>query len=139
MSRFLMLLLVLFMANAGFGQYTVFDLKVKTAANSADRTKMLDILRAKMYEEYKQEFVFVVDHFKMSNNYAWFMGDVQRKDGRKIVFPDDGVYDCCHAQALFRKKSGKWYLVESGSFATDVWFEGIEDRYPSAPAEIFGW
>ena len=49
------------------------DYKTKTSSNSGDRTVMLDILRANMYKEFKQELVFAVHHFKGGNNYAWFM------------------------------------------------------------------
>jgi hypothetical protein len=99
---------------------------------------MLDIYRAKLYNDYKQEFVFVVNHFKVGGNYAWLMADVQRKDGFRVRMPDDGVgWDCCHVEALFKNSRGKWLLVESGEFSTDVWWTNICRRYPQAPPLIF--
>ena len=114
---------------------TIKDYRVKNTYNSKDRTMMLDILRAKMFEEYKYEFVFVVNHLKVGNNYAWFKGEAQRKDGGLIRLID--AEECCHVEALFKKSSGKWYIVESGAFSTDLWYEGIENRYPNAPSAIF--
>ena len=87
------------------------DFKIKTASNSADRTMMLDILRGKLYETYHQEFVFVVNHFKTGNGYAWFMGQVARKDGKelRIQYDKNGEWnglDCCHVETLFKKSGG---------------------------------
>jgi len=115
----------------------VVDLKTKTASNERDRTAMLDILRAKLYEEHRQEFVFVVKHFKMGGTYAWFEGEVQRKDGKQIRFDGDGEYDCCMVTSLFKKSGSKWYIVESGAFGTDVWWTGVGARNRQAPRSIF--
>ena len=131
-------LLACILASSGLSAQAqrIQDLKVKNASNQSDRTLMLDILRATMYQEYKQELVFVVNHFRMGGNYAWFMGDVQRKDGKRFVLKDEGL-DCCHVEALFKKSGSKWYIVENVAFSTDVWWEGIHRRYPAAPAAIF--
>jgi hypothetical protein len=32
---------------------------------------------------------------------------------------------------------GSWQIEEEGYFGTDVWYEGIGDRYPDAPPGIF--
>lgn len=116
----------------------IADFKTKTPSNAQDRTMILDIYRAKLYNDYKQEFVFVVNHFKVGNNYAWLMADVQRKDGRKVQMPDDGdAWGCCHVEALFKKSNGKWLLVEGGEFSTDVWWDRIGRKYTQAPKGIF--
>jgi hypothetical protein len=116
----------------------IYDFKLKNAANSRDRTQMLDILRASLYQDYKQEFVFVVNHFKVGNNYAWLKADVQRKDGKKVQMPDDGdAWGCCHVEALFKKSGDKWLIAESLAFSTDVWWEGISRKYSNAPKAIF--
>jgi hypothetical protein len=114
---------------------TIIDIKVKNPSNEKDRTMMLDILRANMYQEYKQELIFEVKHFKMSSGYAWFMGNAARKDGKQVK---TGEYsDGTHVEALFTKKGDKWYLVESGAFSTDMWWSGISWKYPNAPKGIF--
>ena len=135
---------LLFMLFLGFSiqtaqAQTVQDFKVKNASNEKDRTMMLDILRADLYKMVKQELIFVVNHFKVSGNYAWFEGNAQRKDGKEIRFPadDDMPHDCCLATALFKKSNGKWYIVESGAFGTDVWYMGTAGRYPYVPKVIF--
>ena len=113
----------------------ILDYKVKNSSNTIERTMILDIFRAKLYEEYKYEFVFVVNHFKVGNNYAWLMADATRKDGKSIRLGDGE--DCCHVEALFKKMGNKWYIAESAAFSTDLWYEGIQDRYPKAPIGIF--
>lgn len=122
-----------------FAGSKVINFTGKTNENAAERTKILDILRASLYQDYKQEFQFVVNHLKIANGYAWFMGDVQRKDGKKVQlkYPDDDIEDCCHYEALLQYKGGKWYLVESAAFATDLWFGDIPDRIPGVPNTIF--
>ncbi len=118
---------------------TVQDFKVKNATNEKDRTMMLDILRADLYKIVKQELIFVVNHFKVAGNYAWFEGDAKRKDGKQIRFPADeiGMRECCLATALFKKSNGKWYIVESGAFGNDCWHCGIAIQHPNVPKSIF--
>lgn len=136
MKKTLFSILLAACLQTGFSQ-AVLNYKVKNAANEKDRTMMLDIYRASLYQEYKQEFIFVVNHFKVSQNYAWLMADVQRKDGKQVKMPDPDGYDCCHVEALFKKTDGKWYLVESGAFSTDVWFMNIRDKNRNVPRSIF--
>ncbi|MBB00655.1 MAG: hypothetical protein CMN34_06965 [Saprospirales bacterium] len=129
---------ILFFANLslfGFSQ-SIQNYKIKTTSNAEDRTMMLDILRANLYQEFEQEFVFVVNHFKVGNGYAWFMGDAQRRDRQEIILPNYD-YDCCHVEALFKRINGKWYLVESGAFSTDLWWDGIWEDHEDAPRGIF--
>ena len=61
-------------------QAQVQDFKTKNSSNQAQRTQMLDLLRGEIRKSVRQEVVFVVDHFKVSGEYAWFEGTVQRKD-----------------------------------------------------------
>ncbi len=62
-----------------FGQ-KIENLKKKTSGNSKERTLILDILRASLYQDYKQEFIFVVNTLNVSSQYAWFQGTAVRKD-----------------------------------------------------------
>jgi hypothetical protein len=112
----------------------VYDYKVKTKENVADRTKMLDILRAKLYEEYRQEFIFAVDKLNVSGGYAWFQGVAKREDGMPVQVDEN--LDCCHVEALMKVSKGKWYIVEMGAFSTDVWWDGLWER-TDAPKKIF--
>ena len=110
MKLYLLTALFILMTSISFSQ-RIYDYKTKNNENSSDRTLLLDIYRAKLYNDYKQEFVFVVNHFKVGGNYAWLMANVERKDGRKVRMLDDGdAWDCCHVEALFKKSRAKWLL-----------------------------
>lgn len=125
---------LLMMATLFVNAQTVKDYKVKNNTNTAERTIMLDLLRNKMKAEFNQEFKYVVNHFKVSGNFAWFKGDAQRKDGKALVLED--FQDCCHVECLFKKVNNKWTIAEYAAFATDVWYEGLEQS-SGAPAAIF--
>jgi hypothetical protein len=127
------LLLVLLMGST-IAQAQVKDFKVKNNTNTAERTVMIDLLRNKMKAEFELEFKYVVNHFKVSGNFAWFKGDAQRKDGKTLQLDD--MQDCCHVECLFKKVNNKWTILEYGAFSTDVWYEGIGERL-AAPAAIF--
>lgn len=114
----------------------VQDFKTKNSSNQTERTQMLDLLRGEVKKLIRQEVVFVVDHFKVSSEYAWFEGSVQRKDGAEIKLPSED-YDCCKATCLFVKRGAKWSIAEYGAFGTDVWWAGIGQRFPRAPRAIF--
>lgn len=115
----------------------ILNFKVKSPDNEKDRTMMLDILRATMYQNYKQEFIYKVEHFKMGGGYAYFTGEALRKDGKQITWSEEEEHDCCFVGALFRKKNDKWYMEESCIFPTDACNMGISQRYPKAPIGIF--
>ncbi len=110
------------------------DYATKTSTNNKERTQMLDLLRAEMYRRHKQEVQFVVEKLNVQGEYAWFQGQVQRKDGKE--FEIEGEADCCHVEALLRKKSGKWYIDEMAAFSMDVWWDGIWEE-KKLPRELF--
>jgi len=86
------------------------NFKVKLGVNEKGRTMMLDILRAKMYQGFKQEFIYKVNHFKMGGGYANFTGEALRKDGKEITYSEDEAHVCCFKGVLFRKNriNGTW-------------------------------
>jgi len=135
--RFLVVFLLLFALRAYSQNAPIVDYKVKTAGNIKERTEMLDALRSRIYGQTKMTVEFVVKHFKAANNYAWFEGDAQRKDGKPITFREDDANDCCHVEALFQRRTGKWIIAEAAAFSTDVWYEAIAKKYPAAPKEIW--
>ena len=128
-NLFVLCLLISF---ACLGQ-SIESFKKKTSYNSKERTLILDIIRASLYQDYKQEFIFVVNKLNVSNRYAWFEGDAVRKDGREVRTYDG---DCCHVEGLLKKKYGKWYIVELAAFSTDVWYSEIWDEY-NIPRKLF--
>ncbi|MDR3695644.1 hypothetical protein [Mucilaginibacter sp.] len=134
--KYLIVFLLMFALQARSQRAAVLDYKIKTAANAKERTEMLDALRAYLYKDLKMTLEFYVDHLKVGNNYAWFEGTADRKDGKEIKFEED-AYDCCHAEALFKKQGGKWTVADGAAFSTDVWYEAIAKKYPEAPKAIF--
>ncbi|MCW7468428.1 hypothetical protein ND863_02650 [Leptospira kanakyensis] len=138
MKRFIYIIGIISLFGMGvFAESSVLDYKTKNKTNEKERTYLLDLLRANLSNEFKQEFVFVVEHFKVSGDYAWFRGTAKRKDGKEIFLSEEIPYDCCHVEALFKKTNGKWQISESGAFSSDVWWDGIQSRYPKAAKEIF--
>ncbi len=97
--------------------------KVKTEANASERGQMLDALRNRIAKEYKQEVQFAVNTLNVQGDYAWFRGDVIRKDGKEFLANE--YDDCCHVEGLLKKKNGKWQIDEMVAFSTDVWWEGL--------------
>lgn len=136
MKNFKFLALVLFFGLAGstvFAQ-NIQSYKTKTNANSADRTKILDLIRSDMYTNHKQEMVFVVNKLNVYSNYAWFEGEAQRKDGKKVRVSE--YDDCCHVEALLKKSGGKWYIERMAAFSTDAWWADIWEEY-NLPRSLF--
>jgi len=116
-----------------FGQ-VIESFKKKTSANAKERTLILDIIRASLYQDYKQEFIFVVNTLNVSSQHAWFEGTAVRKDRREVVADD--YDDCCHVEGLLKRNYGKWYIVALEAFSTDVWYDGIWDIY-NVPRALF--
>lgn len=128
--------LLLFLLTSLTQAQQIRDFKIATPAIAVERTQMLDAARMDIRRKINQEVVFIVNHFKVSGSYAWFTGEVVRKDGKNIVFPDD-YYDCCHVEVLFKKVNGKWKVEQGGYFSTDMWYICIQNVVPKAAHGIF--
>jgi hypothetical protein len=115
----------------------VLDFKVRSEANSKERTFMLDLMREEISHMDHVEVKFVVDHFKVASNYAWFEGTAQHKDGRTLDFGPDYPGDCCKVLSLFQKNNDVWSIAEFMPFCTDVCQTGIANRFPKTPKGIF--
>ncbi len=129
----LLLFYFLSLSLCSFAQ-NIESLKNKTPKNAAERTLILDIIRASLYQDYKQEFIFVVNTLNVSSQFAWFQGTAVRKDGKEIRTND--YDDCCHVEGLLKRNYDKWYIVELEAFSTDIWYDGIWDRY-DVPMALF--
>lgn len=112
--------LIVILACSNLHAQNIQDFKTKNAANQKERTAMLDLLRAKMKKSLKIECSYVVEHFKVSSNYAWMKGTAQRKDGKPLELNPDLDLDCCMVTCLFKKVHGSWQIEEEGYFGTDV-------------------
>lgn len=130
---FILISCLFFSSGIVFGQ-TIYDFKTKSANNEKDRTMILDLVRGSLYQSHRQEFIFVVNKLNATNTHAWFEGDAQRKDGRKVAMEE--YEDCCHVEALLKKSGGKWYIMELSAFSTDVWWDGLWNRY-RLPRQLF--
>lgn len=130
------ILLILFIGFTTIGSaQSMRDFKTKSTANSAERTQMLELMRERVYDHVQQDAVFVVNHFKVMNDYAYFEGTAQRKDGKVLRMPED-YGDCCYCGALFKKTNGKWHILVGATFPTDVWYDSLTERFPNAPRSI---
>jgi hypothetical protein len=129
------LIMICFFISLGFsyGQ-VIYDYKTKTSNNEKDRTMILDVIRASMYQTHRQEFIFVVNKLNVTSTNAWFEGEVQRKDGKKVAVSE--FDDCCHVESLLKRSGGKWYIMELNAFSTDVWYQDIWKRY-RLPEQLF--
>jgi hypothetical protein len=81
----------------------IMDFKVKSEANAKERTFMLDLMREEISHIDHVEIKFVVEHFNVVGNYAWFEGEAQQKDGKSLDFGPDFSGDCCRVLSLFQK------------------------------------
>lgn len=135
-KNILLLLFLIFIAKSGVAQNTLQDYKTKTEGNKAERTAMLDLIRADLVQKGYPEFIFVVNHLKIKNGFAFFKGDATLKSGGNYKPKEDE--DCCHVEFLLQKKANKWTVLIGGAFATDVWF-GCLWKEHKAPKEIFDY
>ena len=125
--------IALLVSFSNFGQQ-IESFKKKTKSNKQERTLILDILRASLYQDYKQEFIFVVNTLNVSSQYAWFQGTAERKDRREVLTENGD--DCCHVEGLLKRNYGKWYIVELEAFSTDMWWNELWDDY-NVPRALF--
>ena len=135
MKKTILLILIVALTTIGSAQ-NLRNFKTKSTANSVERTQMLDLMRERVYDHVQQDVVFVVNHFKVMNNYAYFEGTAQRKDGQSLEQSIDQDYDCCYCGGLFRKTNGYWQELESAFFPTDLWCAGLTERFPNVPRAI---
>jgi len=109
--------------------------RVKTESNKKEVIELLDILRADLYTNFKQEFVFVVKEISFKKNYSWFVGEVERKDGENIRMIDNNS-NCCRVEALYKKNQGVWHLIEAQAFSKHPWYLDLESKYPDLPKRL---
>ena len=136
--------LFLLVVTQGFAQDKIID--ISKDRQSADRAFILNILRAKVKPQIKQDVSFVVRSLQLKNNYAFLKGNVKYANGkeidfRKTVFKEEfeqGMFDGNSIYALCKKVNGKWkYLVHSIG-PTDVVYTCWASIY-KAPKELFDY
>ncbi|MEP6946470.1 MAG: hypothetical protein ABJA02_11180 [Acidobacteriota bacterium] len=110
---------------------------------SAERTAILDALRAPVERELKQKIVFAADNFNVSGTWAFLAGQPQSASGDQPNYRGtpyqrakvEGMFDN-NFFALLKKTSGKWKVVTYAIGCTDVCYVDWWKRY-KAPKAIF--
>ncbi len=110
---------------------------------SAERTAILNTLRAPVERELKQKIVFNLDHFRVSGSWAFLGGDPQTPSGGQPNYrgtpyqeaKDADIFDN-NVFALLRKTGGKWRVVTYAIGCTDVCYADWWRRY-KAPKAVF--
>lgn len=100
------------------------------ASGSAERTALMDALRAKVRGDLGGDVVFVVNNLKSDGNWAFAELEPQWRDGRKIDPASTPLYrgepdwpfDGLHTEAIWRKVDGRWQVMHHSIGATDVWW-----------------
>ncbi len=120
------------------------------AVSAGERKAIINALRAGVRPDLANQdilFNFSEGSFRSAGDYAFVMGTIQLHDGREpstagTIYEEDarsGLFDGFRVEALLAKEGGVWKLKEHGIGSTDVWYDGIESRYPRAPRSIFPW
>lgn len=105
------------------------------------RTDILDAVRDPFEDHVHIKVIFRVNHLLVKDDWAFLMAEGRTKDDKPIDYTgtyfesdakefDEGVI------ALLRFKRGRWYVVTSSYFSSDVWWLGIHETY-RAPKAIF--
>lgn len=93
----------------------------------AERKAVLDALRPSVEKKLGPDVEFVVHVLRVESGWAFVMADPQRKggrpiDGARLYGEDFENMDGLRVDAVLRKSSGKWTVVDYGIGATDVWY-----------------
>ena|SRR5215204_528943 len=137
-KSFLSLAIVLIFAGAAFAQ------KVYTPEKgSAERTAILNALRAPVEKELKQKISFNIENFNVQGAWAFLSGTPQNTSGGAPDYKntpyaeaeDSGAFDN-NFFALLRKTGGKWKVVARAIGCTDVCYATWWKDY-KAPKAIF--
>ncbi len=123
MNKILLILIILIITSLQINAQEVTSYKLKTTQNAKERKAILDCYRKQIKKEWAVDVQFEINILDVYKNYAVILCNVSNKTGGQIIFPDnDGLYDCCHAEATFKKVKGRWIIVEHGEFSTDAWW-----------------
>src|SRR3989339_1310011 len=84
----------------GAGAYT-------PAKSSLERKEILDTLRRHLKKEFDIDAVFLVEHFKIRNEWAWLQVSPRSPDGKNFYEP---------LGVLVRLEKGKWQIMDFAFF-----------------------
>jgi hypothetical protein len=108
-----------------------------------ERQAIMDALRVPVKRELKKEVIFKIDALKVQGGWAFVRGVPKSPDGgpmdyRGTIYQENirqGVFDDWFC-ALLRRRGDKWQVVTYSIGATDVAYEGWDEKY-HAPRAIF--
>ncbi|MBS1797802.1 MAG: hypothetical protein JSS81_28530 [Acidobacteria bacterium] len=110
---------------------------------SAERTAILNALRAPVEKELKQPISFNVEKFNVSGVWAFLSGDPQNPSGGRPNYKKTPYQSAIDADAfdnnffaLLKKTGGKWKVVRYEIGCTDVCYATWWKEY-KAPKAIF--
>lgn len=137
-KSFLILSIVLILAGAALAQ------KIYTPEKgSAERTAILNALRAPVEKDLKQKIQFSVNEFRSSGAWAFLSGEPQTLAGERPDYRNTKYREAVEADmfdnnffALLKKTGGKWRVVTYAIGCTDVCYATWWKDY-RAPKAIF--
>lgn len=103
---------------------------------SAERKSILNAMRADILDKFDLHVVFVVKWLTVKDGWAWAETHPQSRDGLNRYEP---------YLALLEKREGVWAIVEVPPLeedsppVDDLYFEGLLERFPAIPRDIFPW
>ncbi|MFO1434687.1 MAG: hypothetical protein U1F76_32155 [Candidatus Competibacteraceae bacterium] len=111
--------------------------------SSAERSAILDSLRAAVQKELKKPVTFKVEQLKVQGSWAFMHGVPLQPNGKRMNYRDtpyqeaieQGMFDdwIC---ALLQKRQGRWRTVTYSLGATDVPYLDWSRKY-QAPSALF--
>lgn len=118
------------------GLLSASDSDLTPLPGDAVRAAVLDALRLEVKRNHGLDVVFVVEHLRVKDGWAWVHTRPQSPDGANRY--ED-------VSALLELRDGTWDVAEIPCGEVDNpdcldspdYFDGLKGRFPSAPAEIF--
>lgn len=131
MKRALIFIFVIFIVASRGDIYT-------PPKGSAERADIMNALRGEVQKIHNIEVLFIVRMLKLKDGWAWTITLPVSKDGTNHY--EDLI-------ALLHKENGRWQVKEIVCTEVDMpgcaddpnFFEGLAQRFPNAPKEIFGF
>lgn len=116
----------------------------KPAAGTALRKAVLNGLRPAIEADLGQKVIFVVDHIRVSEDWAFVQATPVTPESKPIDFKktkhkeriDEGLFDGATTYALLRKKDAKWVVLTFQIGPTDVCWAGWDGPPYHCPRKI---
>ena len=114
---------------------------------SSERAELMEAIHAGVDPSIgSQPNEYVVDHLAVEAEFAFVSATVQAPGGGEIDWSQSrwsadveaGLFDGPHMQVLVGKNSqDEWEVVQFDIGATDVWWAGLWDRYPTKTCALY--